>query len=172
MVVIAALMIGYGIGLNHQNGLWAFAWREGVRTMASAPAAEIAMLPANATIVYVGPTDFEGINYITRWQIWMGLPTYHPETALPGEQGTAAGGDELKPLVVRIARSPEQPVAIRPVIVRTSYQTLSWDGQELVLDFPRNWTEKYRVSLVYEWDAYRGTFRRMEPNTPFGTSPQ
>jgi hypothetical protein len=175
IAVIAALMICYGVGLYHQNELWEFAWRESIRTVMEAPAAEIAKLPANALIVYVGPSDIEAINYISRLQMWVALPTYHPETALPLEvmsiPDPAAVGEFL-PLTVRLVRAPDKPVAIRPVVVRTSYQTLSWDGHELVLTLPKNWTESFRTSLVYEWDAYRGTLRRMEPNTPFGTTPK
>jgi hypothetical protein len=169
IVVTMALMISYGAGLYHQNELWAFAWRESVRTVMEAPAVEIAKLPANALIVYVGPSDIEAINYISRLQMWVALPTYHPETALPPEVASMPDATgEFRPLAVRLTHSPGEPVAIRPVVVKTSYQTLSWDGRELVLTLPRNWTESFRTSLVYEWDAYRGTFRRMEPNTPFG----
>lgn len=173
IVVMAALLVGYGAGLYHQNNLWAFAWREQVRTAESAPAAEIAKLPPNALIVYVGPTDIEAINYVGRLQLWVALPTYRPETALPSEMGTnPAGVGEFGPIATRLVGSPDKPVAIRPVVVKTSYLTLTWDGRELVLVSPGNWTEKFLASLVYEWDAYRGTFRRMEPNTPFGTPPK
>jgi hypothetical protein len=172
VAVMTALMVGYGVGLYHQNELWAFAWRESVRTAGAAPAAEIAKLPANALIVYVGPTDIEAVNYVSPLQMWVALPTFHPETALPAEQGTLVGGAELKPLVVRLAASPEKEVAIRPVVVKPDYHTLSWDGRELVLAFPGWWKESFRTSLIYEWDAYRSTFRRMEPNMPFGTPPQ
>jgi hypothetical protein len=172
IAVMAALMIGYGAGLYHQNELWAFAWREQLRTVASAPVGEIAKLPADATIVYVGPSDIEAVNYINRLQMWIALPTYHPETALPPEEGTLPSTNELKPVVVRLTRSPEKPVAIRPVVMKGASHTLSWDGHELVLTLPGYWIEKFRTSLVYEWDAYRGTFRRMEPNTPFGLPPK
>jgi hypothetical protein len=169
IVVMVALLIGYGAGLYHQNELWAFAWRESVRTAESAPAAEIAKLPPNALIVYVGPSDIEVINYVHRLPLWVALPTYHPETALPPEMGSSPGIGEFGPITTRLVGSPDKSVAIRPVVVKTSYMTLSWDGRELVLTSPGNWTETFLTSLVYEWDAYRGTFRRMEPNTPFGT---
>jgi hypothetical protein len=173
IILIVLLMAGCGVALNHQNGLWAYAWRESIRTVKAAPAAEIAKLPPEATVVYVGPSDIETINYISRLPILVALPTYHPQTTLPPEDGVdrnAAG--ELKPLTIRLTHAPERPVAIRPAIVKTSYQTLSWDGRELVLTLPGYWTEKYRTSLVYEWDAYRDTFRRMEPNAAFGNPPQ
>jgi hypothetical protein len=171
-LLVALMMTGCAIAIYHQNELWAVAWRESVRTVEAAPAAEMAKLPADATIVYVGPSEAETMNYISRWTIWMGLPAYHPELRLsPAEGNTAAAGD-LKPRVVRLTRSPETPVTIRPALAKSSYHTLSWDGQELVLASPGFWTEKFRASLVYEWDAYRGTLRRMEPNTPFGTPPQ
>jgi hypothetical protein len=170
--LIALLMTCCALALYHQNELWAFAWRESVRTAMAAPAAEMAKVPANATIVYVGPSEAETMNYINRWSIWVGLPTYHPELRLPAGEGSMTDTGELKPLVVRLTHSPEEQVAIRPVIVKSSYHTLSWDGQELVLASPGFWTEKFRTPLVYEWDAYRGTFRRMEPNAAFGTPPQ
>lgn len=173
VAVVAALMIGYGAGLYHQNELWAFSWREAVRIVVAAPAAEIAQLPSDALIVYVGPSDIEGINYINRLQMWVGLPTYHPETRLDPEIASLPNpAGEFRPLAVRLTASPEKPVAIRPVVVKADYHTLSWDGHELVLALPGNWTESFRSSLVYEWDAYRGTLRRMEPNTPFGTRPK
>jgi hypothetical protein len=170
--LIALLMAGCAMALYHQNTLWAFAWRESVRTVEAAPAAEMAKLPADATIVYVGPTDIETFNYLGRWQVWVGLPTYHPELRLPSAEGDTTEAGDLKPQVVRLTRSPETPVTIRSALAKSSYHTLSWDGQELVLASPGFWTEKFHASLVYEWDAYRGTLRRMEPNTPFGTPPQ
>jgi hypothetical protein len=173
VALTALLMAGCGVALYHQNDLWAASWRELVRTVAEAPAADIAKLPPNATIVYVGPTDIETIYYISRLPLWVALPTYHLEIALAPEEGAAGdASDELRPLIVRLASSPEKPVAIRPVVTKASYQTLLWDGQELVLALPGYWTEKFHTSLVYEWDAYRGTLRRMEPNAPFATRPE
>jgi hypothetical protein len=175
------LMTGCGVALYHQNELWAFAWRELVRTATAAPRAEIAKLPANAAIVYVGPTDIELINYISRLPMWVALPTYHPETSLPPLEPVAVPQRnlgaydptaDLKPVIVRLISSPEKLVAIRPVVTKADYQTLSWDGHELVLTLPGYWTESIRTSLVYEWDAYRDTVRRMEPNAPFGTRPK
>ena len=173
IILVALLMTGCGVALYHQNDLWAASWRELVRTAEAAPAAEIAKLPPNATIVYVGPSDIETIYYISRLPLWVALPTHHPETAIAPEQ--AAERDvpgEMKLLTVRLARAPDKPLAIRPVIVKASYDTLLWDGQELVLALPGYWTEKFRTTLVYEWDAYRGTLRRMQPNTPFGAPPK
>jgi hypothetical protein len=173
IVLIALLMTGCGVALYHQNDLWAASWRELVRTVAEAPAAEIAKLPPSATIVYVGPSDIETIYYISRLPLWAALPTYHPETALAPEMG--ADQDvfyELRPLTTRLVHSPDKLVAIRPVVTKASYQTLSWDGQELVLALPGYWTEKFHTTLVYEWDAYRATLRRMEPNAPFGMPPK
>jgi hypothetical protein len=143
--------------------------------MAAAPAAEIAKLPANALIVYVGPSEIELINYISRLPLLVGLATYHPETALTPEEAAALGPNpsgEFRPLVVRLTSYPEKAAAIRPAVTKADYQTLSWDGHELVLTLPGYWTESIRASLVYEWDAYRGTLRRMEPFSPFGTRPQ
>jgi hypothetical protein len=178
-LVIAVLMYGLAVPLYRQNEVWAAAWRETLRVVANAPAAAIASLPPEAVIVYVGPTDVESVYYINRLQMWVALPTFHPETALSANEPSAVPqgrfpldlSKRYPPLIVHLARAPEPAVAIRPIVVKADYHTLSWDGHVLTLALPKYWTEKFGADLVYEWDAYRGTIRQMKPFEPFGSPP-
>ncbi|NDP48680.1 MAG: hypothetical protein GZ085_09885 [Sulfuriferula multivorans] len=149
--------------LIHQQDVWAKAWSESKRVIMSAPAREISATPANATIVYVGPNTIESMTFVGTWELTGGIWLMHPSTRLTSILDQRGG-----PILSNASTSGSNT---RFITAKANYHTLTWDGKMLVMSLPGHWTSPMAAEVVYEWDAYRSTFRKVNPGESFGEAP-
>jgi hypothetical protein len=61
LTAAAALVLFLAVAQRHRVQEWAFAWREELRILKSAPLDAIQHLPSQAAIFYVGPSSYRGV---------------------------------------------------------------------------------------------------------------
>jgi hypothetical protein len=167
IAAIVALMGGFIPAFNKQHGEWKASWETSLRIMSQMPADEIAILPPEAIIVYVGPTDVGSLQAIDEFALMGWSLHFRPETAVPNNVLKAHSLDVRHNYSFRRIWNGEL-VHARRFFVKANYHKLDWDGKELHLSLPGYWKIDIPAVKVYEWDQYRSTLREMAPSQPFG----
>lgn len=151
IAVVCSILFLFTPALRFQNAVWSQAWFEFVDILKNAPAADIASLPPNAVVIYLGPTRVESINFAGNLQLSGAIYQLYPGTRLKTNQIFY-----------------ERYGTSRLIVAKSVDNTLTWNGQELILSLPGHWVEKIPATEVYEWNTIKNSFRKMIPNQPFG----
>lgn len=161
--LVKAIVFGLGVAefllltqaLIYQNNIWVEINRRMEAVLSIAPVHQIKNTPSDALIVYVGPTDFESLTFALKLPLTGALWKKYPEIRLQD-------GQEHFPKFA----------GARLVLAKSDKHVLHWDGKEMQLSLPGHWTEREEVEKIYEWDAYRNTYRKMHPGESFGENLQ
>ena len=158
-------VIAYGLGvagillstqaLIYQSNIWVEIYRRMELILNIAPVHEIANTPSDALIVYVGPTDFGALTFALKLPLTGALWAKYPEIRLQK-------GQEHFPKFS----------GVRLILAKSDKHELHWDGRVMQLSLPGHWTEREDIEKIYEWDAYRNTYRKMRPGDSFGENPK
>lgn len=151
IALVCSVLFLFTPALKYQNKVWSQAWLEYSSILKNAPALDIESIPPNAVVIYIGPTRVESINFAGTLQLSGAIAQLYPDTRLRE--------DEI--FYKRYGTS-------RLIVAKSTDNTLSWTGQELILSLPGHWVEKIPATEVYEWNAVNNSFRKMLPNQPFG----
>lgn len=141
--------------LMYQSNFWVEINRQMELALEAAPVRDIANTPSDALIVYVGPTDFGPLTFALKLPLTGALWDKYPEVRLQKGQ----------------EHFPKFP-GVRLVLAKSDKHELHWDGKDMELSLPGHWTEREGIKKIYEWDAYRNTYRKMQPGEMFGENPQ
>ena len=82
IVVICSSLFLFTPALRFQNAVWSKAWSEYMDILKNAPAAEIAAVPPNAVVIYIGPTRVDSINFAGTLQLSGAIAQLYPNTRL------------------------------------------------------------------------------------------
>jgi hypothetical protein len=157
--LLGAVFLGLlAVGLADQQSVWVRASREMKAVIDKAPIERLTKIPGNAIIVYVGPSDYRGLQFLGDIELTSALFREYPilrkpYDGLPGHAVSYIG--------------PALGQTIQHYAVKGSGLRFRWTGRELIEESPGFWIQNFPAPEAWLWDFNHDVIRPALPGETF-----
>jgi hypothetical protein len=146
------------VGLADQHSIWAGASREMKVVIGEAPTERLAKIPADAIIIYVGPSFYRGLQFLGDVEMTAALFREYPNLRKPLDGSPA----QHQAYIVPALGQTIQHYAVKGASLR-----FRWTGQELVEESPGYWTANFPAPQAWLWDFDHDVVRPVSAGETF-----